>query len=138
MKIQKRRMRQSAGWLMLGSLLLSERMVTAMESVESIPAPMMYEDFRTLEGWKTGKAPGTELTLSIAPGMKDKSLRMEYDFAGTQAYVLASKPVRLKLPENFEFSFHINRTEPGNSFEFKLIDAAGNTFMKKWYSFASV
>lgn len=105
---------------------------------EAYPMIESVDDFSTLDPWTARKAPGTELALSLAPGLKGSCLCMDYDFGETQAYVLASKSFAATLPENFEFAFFIKRTAPDNSFEFKLIDTDGNTFMKKWYSLASV
>ncbi|MFH0909631.1 MAG: hypothetical protein V1929_12795 [bacterium] len=96
------------------------------------------EDFEAVESWQTGFAPGTSITLTSVPGVKGKALGLNYDFGDTQAYMLASKSIPLALPEDFEFSFFVKRTAPDNSFEFKLIDAEGNTFMRKWYAFGSV
>lgn len=98
----------------------------------------LVEDFDVVDSWKTGNAPGTTITLTSVPGVNGKALCLNYDFGGTQAYMLVSKSIPLTLPEDFEFSFLVKRTAADNSFEFKLIDADGNTFMKKWYAFGSV
>ena len=127
-------------WL-IAVFLLAGKEVYPMNASEPVPVAQqarLIDDFQTLDGWQTNKAPRTELTVVSAPGRHGKSLGLDYDFGKTHDFVLASKRFDLTLPENFEFSFFIRRTSPENNFEFKLIDADGNTFMKKYYRFGSI
>ncbi len=100
------------------------------------PAPIVLRDscveVAYVGGWVANTAPGTTLTLSEET---DSGVELTYDFADTKySYVVASKAMDLKVPENAAFSFEIRRSKPSNHLEFKIADAVTNMYRHIWYS----
>jgi hypothetical protein len=131
---------RAAAAALIGTLFAVE--VLAMSQMRSRSATAAveeaFENFARPGAWQPRTAPGTTLAIDRVAGQHGEAMRMTYDFRGSQAYVLATRSVDLDLQGNFQFTFFVRRSNPDNAFEFKLIDAAGNTFMKKWYSFGEV
>jgi len=100
--------------------------------------PVLLDDFESIDQWNKITATGTSLDMSHTEGYEGKAICLEYNFGQNKSYVLISKKINFKCLPNHEFIFYIKRDQPDNSFEFKLIGADGNTYIKKWYSFASV
>ncbi len=120
--------------IIIASILLSCGINAEVEDCSET----VLESFDELKDWKVIEAPGAKLNISIADGIKGKSVYLNYDFGEKRAYVVIAKDFPLTLKGNYEFSFYIKMNLPDNNLEFKLIDTNGNTFWKKWYSFGSV
>lgn len=99
---------------------------------------LVLDTFDPVSKWDTIAAPQAQLVVSEDKGLKGNAIVLNYTFSDTFAYALISKEFNIELPENYEFSFQLNRSMPENNFEFKLIDDKGNTFWKKFYVFAQV
>ncbi|MDY0148936.1 MAG: hypothetical protein RBT03_02475 [Kiritimatiellia bacterium] len=123
----------SKGWAMERVTALEENTATP----QAIPVDQRVEDFDSLDGWRIGHGDGVEATMALAPGMEGPGISLDYNLGKNHSFALISKDIPLDLPPNFEFVFFLNQDSPEVNCEFKLIDADGNTFMKKFYSFGS-
>ena len=82
----------------------------------------VLDDFSSVAAWEAHPSTGVRLELSSGEGRVGRGMRMDFDFGGGGGYGIARLPVRLDLPENYEFSFWIRGDTPVNTLEFKLLD----------------
>ncbi len=92
----------------------------------TLAAPLcaqVLDDFEAGKGNWTILAPeGVEASLSTDAGATGQGLRLDYALPHRHDFVIAQKPVRLELPENFVFTLRIRSDRPLSELEFKLID----------------
>lgn len=95
-------------------------------------AQEVIEDFDNVDTWRALHP--TESTIRVEPLQKDEGagMRVVYDLGDAQTYAVVQRDVDLALPSNYEIRFTIEGDAPRNHFEFKAIDADGNTFLKAW------
>ncbi|HVS31616.1 MAG TPA: discoidin domain-containing protein [Thermoanaerobaculia bacterium] len=90
-----------------------------------LPIPItagVLDDFTTVEEWEAHPSDGVRLDISTGDGRTGRAMRLDFDFGGGGGYAIARLPVRLDLPENYEFSFWIRGQTPVQTLEFKLLD----------------
>jgi hypothetical protein len=97
----------------------------------AFPQSRLLDDFETLAGWQAVHSEGARMNLSTAEGRNGKAMVLEFDLSGAYGYASAQKDFPIDLPENYQFSFDLRADAPVNNFEFKLIDAQGNTWLVK-------
>ena len=74
-------------------------------------------DIRTLDemddvsGWKSLASDGVSASVHGAKGVEGGALVLEYDLNRTAGYAVATKPLAVTLPDEYEFSFWM-RGEP--------------------------
>ncbi|MDD2763533.1 MAG: discoidin domain-containing protein [Opitutaceae bacterium] len=95
------------------------------------PQSRLLDDFETLSGWQAVHSEGARLGLASAEGKNGRALVMEFDLSGAYGHASAHKDISLDLPENYQFTFDLRAEAPVNNFEFKIIDAQGNTWWIK-------
>jgi hypothetical protein len=85
----------------------------------------VLDRFDTADRWHADPSTGVDLRLSTDTGRTGRALRIDFDFRGGGGYGIARLPLKLDLPENYEFSFWIRGETPVNTLEFKLVDPSG-------------
>ncbi|MBN1385205.1 MAG: hypothetical protein JW983_10025 [Elusimicrobia bacterium] len=81
----------------------------------------------SIDGWK-----GTTYKLSTVEGKKGKALMLDYNLADTEQWVQVDKDFDISLNNDYNFSFYFKREGSKNNLEFKLVDADGSVFGKKF------
>ena len=95
-----------------------------------VPGLAQGAETRVIDGfekaalWSAHPADGVKLALSLDKGIKDRSLRLDFEFTGG-GYAVVHRDVNLDLPENYAFSFRVRGKSLPNHLEFKLIDDTG-------------
>lgn len=107
---------------------LKTKKIAAAGPLDSCDSPAGW----TTDGWK-----GTSYKVSASPGKKDKSLMLDYDLADTNQWVQMDKDFDISLTENYNFSFYFKGEGSLNNLEFKLVDADGSVFGKKFNKITS-
>lgn len=100
------------------------------------------DDFRSVDDWIAAPSEGVELKISTDAGRTGRAMRLDFDFHGGAGYAIARKPLRMALPDDYEFTFFLRGDTPPNTLEFKLLDASGEsvwwlnqrnrTFPREW------
>lgn len=85
----------------------------------------VIDDFRSVDDWIAAPSDGVELRIGTDAGPGGPSMRLDFDFHGGAGYAIARKPLSMKLPDDYEFTFMIRGDTPPNTLEFKLLDASG-------------
>ncbi len=98
--------------------------------------PQVVDDFESIDGWGEIKSEGVVCQLSPEPGAQGSALGMSFEFPAPTGYVGAGKDLPLNLPDDYKITFSIKGAAEENTLEFKLIDAAGNTYWKKFENFS--
>src|ERR1051325_3032562 len=88
--------------------------------------PRTLDDFESGDGWRVITAEGVTLSIHPDPGLRGNSLRLDYEFITGSGYCIIQKPFNLKLPQNYEFNFHLKGEGPANNLELKLLDPSGD------------
>jgi len=91
----------------------------------------VLDAFEDIAAWTPIASGQARLAISPAPGRRGGAMRLAYDFRGGGGFVVARRDYAPDLPESFAFSFDIRGHGPGNSLEFKLVDAA-NQNVWRW------
>ena len=86
-------------------------------------AQQLIDDFAAVDDWVAAPSDGVELRISSEAG----GMRLDFDFHGGAGYAIARKPVRMQLPDDYEFAFLLRGDTPPNTLEFKLLDASGES-----------
>ncbi len=102
----------------------------------TLEEPVLIDDFETTEGWTVRRSPGTKAQLVWERDDTGSALRLDYDLANGSGFVILRKEVRLALPENFAFRFRVRGEAARGTLEFKVVDAAGGVWWRRWPSFA--
>ncbi len=119
-----------------GNSIFEVKVIEASASSASAPGgAQAVDDFESTDGWGEIKSQGVDYHLSSEPGLKGSALGMNFEFPAPIGYVVAGKDMPLNLPDDYKFTFSIKGDAPENTLEFKLIDAAGNTYWKKFEEF---
>ncbi len=84
------------------------------------------DSFEDLKAWKPAASEDVAARLSQADGCRGKSLRLDYDFRGGSGYAVARRPLPLKLPADWSFSFCLRSSGAVNDIEVKFIDTTGD------------
>ncbi len=95
----------------------------------------ILDDFNEISIWKPTNSDGVVMNMMTTTEDKSTYLGLDIDFTNKMGYVVITKDVSLKLPENFKITFNIKGEIPDNNVEFKLIDKEGNVFWKKWTNY---
>ncbi|HET7707531.1 MAG TPA: discoidin domain-containing protein [Thermoanaerobaculia bacterium] len=96
-------------------------MVAGGAAGEVARPPLVLDDFSSVSRWQAHPSSGVKLDISTDTGRKGQAMRLDFDFGGGGGYGIARLPVKLELPENYEFSFWI-RGSGVQTLEFKLLD----------------
>jgi len=100
----------------------------ALVLLAAAPGPrqaVVVDDFESPDTWTASGYPGTRIELASDAGVEGSALRLDFDFRGSRGYVVARRAVRLRLPDNFAFSFAVRGASPVNNLEFKLVGDGG-------------
>ena len=81
----------------------------------------VLDDFEDVSDWIAAPSDGVELQIESEGG----AMRLDFDFHGGAGYAIARKPLQLRLPDDYQFTFSLRGDAPPNTLEFKLIDATG-------------
>lgn len=107
----------------MAGLVLIAAPLRAQESVGG--SPLMLDDFEDLSAWEAVPSDGVSLELAAARGVRDRALRLDFDFHGGAGYAVARRALPVELPENYALSFWIRGDALPNNLEVKLIDPSG-------------
>jgi hypothetical protein len=100
----------------------------AVSLLSSSLAAAPIDDFETVDGWIAAPSDGVELHITSVPGgVSGRAMRLDYDFHGGAGYAIARKPLKLSLPDDYEFTFQLRGESPRNTLEFKLLDPSGES-----------
>jgi hypothetical protein len=94
-------------------------------------AARVLDRFDDLALWRVGKSDGVNASIHAGRGASGLALRLDFDLAGTAGYALATRPLVLDLPENYELAFDLRGNVPVNDFQVKLVDESGENVW--WY-----
>ena len=83
--------------------------------------------FRSLADWLAVTPGQARLAMAEDRDGDGPALRLDFDFAGGAGFVVARRPIRLRLPEAFELRFRCRTTGPANKLELKLVAADGKS-----------
>lgn len=110
--------------------LFMRRIVAILVCVAALPAAAQMQvlsDMTDPAAWTVTTAQGVELRVSAEPGAAGDGLRLDYRFVTGSGYALIHLPLKLELPENYEFAFQVRGRGPANNLEFKLLDERGDS-----------
>lgn len=85
----------------------------------------VLDDFTRVDDWVAAPSDAVELRIGTDAGPAGTAMRLDFDFHGGAGYAIARKPVKMTLPEDYEFTFSLRGETPPNTLEFKLLDATG-------------
>jgi hypothetical protein len=83
---------------------------------------ILLDDFEELSSWEIIESDGAELHISKAEGITGSAIRINYEFKFGTGYCGIQKKLKIKLPDNYKFSFFIRADSPRNNFEIKFLD----------------
>lgn len=82
-------------------------------------------DFGDVSDWLPVASGLAQLTLASDPHPAGAALRMEFDFKGGGGFVVARKPIAVRLPETYRLIFDVRGAAPPNKLEIKFSDPSG-------------
>jgi F5/8 type C domain len=85
----------------------------------------VLDAFDDIAAWKAGASTDVRASVHQADGVGGRSLRLDFDLAGTAGYAVARRALSLDLPRNYEIVFYLRGEAPANNFQVKLVDATG-------------
>jgi hypothetical protein len=109
-------------------------LVALMLALASPPAPAqpaerlaarVLDRFDDLALWKATASDGANASIHAAAGARGLGMRLDFDLGGTAGYALATRPVDLQLPANYEIAFDLRADARVNDFQVKLVDDSG-------------
>ena len=122
------------GWVRtataLVALLLGTLAGSAFCQAPSFPWRVL-DPFDDLALWKASASDGVHAAIHAGAGVDGLALRLDFDLGGTAGYALASRPLALDLPANYEIAFDLRADAAVNDFQVKLVDASGENVW--WY-----
>jgi hypothetical protein len=83
------------------------------------------DEMDDVSGWKALASDGVSASLHGAKGVEGGALVLEYDLNRTAGYAVATKPLAVTLPEEYELTFWMRGEAGRNHFEVKFVDASG-------------
>jgi F5/8 type C domain len=89
------------------------------------PAVRVLDAFDDIAAWKAGASDDVQASVHSADGVGGRSLRLDFDLAGTAGYAVARRALSLDLPRDYEIVFYLRGDAPTNTFQVKLVDASG-------------
>ncbi len=87
---------------------------------------VVLDDGRAPARWTVSAADGVRAQLGAAPGTGG-GLRLDVNFESGAGFCVVRRAVPMKLAANYRFGVTVRGDLPPNNFEFKLIDAAGDS-----------
>ncbi|HKA28357.1 MAG TPA: discoidin domain-containing protein [Candidatus Binatia bacterium] len=102
----------------------------------SVGESVLIDDFETPNDWTVTRSPGTTAQVVWERDDTGSSLRLDYNLANSSGFVILRKEVRLPLPENFAFTFRLRGEAAKGTLEFKVVDASGNVWWRRWPRYA--
>jgi hypothetical protein len=89
-------------------------------------ADRVLDAFDDITPWTAVASDGVQASVHPADGERGRSLRLDFDLAGTAGYALARRALPLDLPLEYEIVFYLRADAPVNNFQVKLVDASGD------------
>jgi F5/8 type C domain len=89
------------------------------------PSVRVLDAFDDIAAWKAGASDDVRASVHSADGVGGRSLRLDFDLAGTAGYAVARRSLALDLPTDYEIVFYLRGDAPTNTFQLKLVDASG-------------
>ncbi len=89
-------------------------------------APVVLDDFETLDQWGVNASDGVVAAIKPAPGVDGDCMQLDFDFRAGAGFVVIRREVDFELPENYRFTFALRGEAPSNNLEFKLVDPSGD------------
>jgi hypothetical protein len=89
------------------------------------PSVRVLDAFDDIAAWKAGASDDVRASVHSADGVGGRSLRLDFDLAGTAGYAVARRSLVLDLPTDYEIVFYLRGDAPTNTFQLKLVDASG-------------
>jgi hypothetical protein len=112
--------------LVAGALVLSVLALHRPASAEAPPVRML-DTFDDISSWRAGASDDVRAAVhAAADGVGGRSLRLDFDLAGTAGYALARRALSIDLPRDWEIVFYLRGDAPPNQFQLKLVDASGD------------
>ena len=105
--------------------LLTAAILLSVFTAPAAAKPRVVDNFEDISQWEALASEGAEISVDSDDGLKGKALRLDFNFRATGGYVNVKKKIRMKLPENYTFSFYLRGNGPPNNLEFKLLDPTG-------------
>ncbi len=96
-----------AGWRRLVTVLAAG---FALAGLARAAAPVVLDDFRTLEAWRTATSEGASAQLRAVPGVEGGGLALDFDLSRAYGHAIARRALALDLPDNYEFTFDLKAT----------------------------
>ncbi len=90
----------------------------------------LLDNFEDIKSWMPIVSDGASMNITQTKGYRGNGLALHFEFHGS-GYAIAQKQFKLRLPENYKFTFYLCGDAPVNNFEFKLLDTADNVFWIK-------
>jgi len=86
---------------------------------------MIIDDFEDLSPWSVSASEGVEVEIAQDAGVEGMGMRLDFDFHGAGGFLIAHRPLRMALPDNYSFTVWVRGDAPQNNLEFKLVDPQG-------------
>lgn len=86
----------------------------------------MLDELDDITPWRALASDGVSASVHGAKGMQGGALLLEFDFANTAGYAVATRPMAVELPDDYEISFWMRAEAGQNNFEIKFVDASGD------------
>jgi len=113
------------------AILLARVVAIAAAAPEARADPgSVLDAFEDLSPWSAAASPGASVEIARDAGRDGQALRIDFDL-GIGGWVMVRRPLPLRLPENYVFSFQVRGEAPRNNLEFKLVDPTGDNV---WWS----
>src|SRR5262249_33979727 len=94
-------------------------------ALAAAPSVRVLDTFDDIAAWKAGASDDVRASVHSADGVGGRSLRLDFDLAGTAGYAVARRALALDLPPDYEIVFYLRGDAPTNTFQLKLVDASG-------------
>jgi hypothetical protein len=93
--------------------------------------PAVLDRLDEVDAWQIQTADGVEAEVARDQGHDGMGMRLDFDFHGSGGFLIARRPVKLSLPENYSISFYLRGKALPNNLEIKLIGPRGENV---WWS----
>ena len=111
--------------LALVAVLLAGGLASPAHAGDAPPVQVL-DTFDDVAAWRAGGSDDVRAAVHTADGVGGRSLRLDFDLAGTAGYAVARRAVSLDLPRDYEIVFYLRGEAPVNHFQLKLVDASGD------------
>ncbi len=101
--------------------------VFVLPSVHAQAPTQVLANFEPEEGWRAMASNQVSGALRAVPGEQGGAMCLDYGYHGVSGHASLERDLPLEFPENYRLDLHLRGNAPANEFQFKFIDASGDS-----------